>query len=103
MEGSIFEHFSELRTIIIGAAFIVAGWVRMEVKTNNLTKAHNKMSEALKKKTNVETCEDKHSMAREGQQLIISTIERGFSEVREDIRHISDRLDNHIQFNGAKK
>jgi len=52
-------------------------------------------------KTDKTTCEKVHTSQRENMDMIIKTIEGGNKLIRDDIRHLTIRLDDHIQKNGG--
>lgn len=101
MDGAnIFDHSLELWTAAIGIAAVAAAWGEMRMKVNKLSKENDMIKAALDNKTDLSLCILKHGEQKESLQMVLSTIQMGNKQIREDIRHINDRLDTHIAMNG---
>ena len=103
MEGNIFEHFRELWMIVAGVTAVAVAWGEMRWRVYRLQKDHSELKGTLACKADVEICRIVHSEQKESLQMVLSTIELGFSGIRKDIRHLTDRLDTHIANNGKQK
>ena len=99
---SLWHHISELKVVIGAAIAFGLMWGRMEMGMMSLRREHKALKELVDTKTDKTVCEIVHAGNREAMDLVVKTIEAGNKHIRQDIRHMSDRLDVHIQQNGKK-
>ena len=98
---TIWHHFRELWQVITAVALVAIAWGRMEMGMRALKRDHKRLQEEVDSKTDKTTCEIVHAQQREGMDLVVKTIETQTKLIRDDLRHITVRLDDHIQRNGG--
>lgn len=109
---TIWHHFMELWQVLIAVALVAVAWGRMEMGMRGLKRDHRQLKAEVDMKANSSTCEIVHAQAREGQQLTLDVITKGFTdlkkefadmrkETREEVRSVHRRLDDHIAKNGT--
>lgn len=107
--GAILAYLYEIKLLIGFTSAIVLAYAEQRFRIQQMKKDHTAMQkeieamqEELVKKADVSVCRIVHTEQKESTQVVLSTLDAGISNIREDIKNISFRLDQHIQFNGGR-